>query len=96
MKYQLAGRGWASAHSTFLPGCLQNCPSRAQGRVGNDVKSLRAELDRVKSCLSCWVSLLPARNVCAEIAEGLALDKWGSCMNSSPWSLGLGVGQSLC
>lgn len=50
----------------------------------------------MKSCLSCWVSLFPAGNTCAEIAEGLALGNLGWCKNSSPWSLGLGVGQSLC
>lgn len=64
--------------------------------MGNDVQSLRAELDRVKSCLSCWVSLLPDVSMCAEIAEGLSLGNLGWCKSSSPWSLGLGVGQSLC
>lgn len=64
--------------------------------MGNDVKSVRAELDRVKSFLSCWVSLLPAGSMCGEIAEGLALSNCGWCKNGSPWSLGFGVGQSKC
>lgn len=57
--------------------------------MGNDVKSLRAELDRVKPCLSCWVSLLPAGSMCAGAAEGLALGSWAGVRTALPGPWGL-------